>query len=316
MLDALRDFLEELDDAVETVLDSSFEIEVYDTKTVPRFDDSLITFDNLDSKVKKCRRLESCVLYVDIRDSAAISSEKQHWTLARLYSAFVRSMIKAAKYFGGHVRNIIGDRVMVVFDQEKCFSNPVNTAILMNSISQYIINKHFSGAFRCGIGIDYGKMLVTKAGEVRRGAETEFYRSLVWLGRPANIASRLTDIANKEFSQVERLVRVARCYSEDAEWFWREENCDGFLGELNMNYQRIIKHEDEDVCGFFRWDRTHTTSYPPILMSQAVYNGFKAEAPEDKTIKNNWWTAQSVSIKEYSGGVMGGDIIFTEARGI
>ena len=311
---ALEDFLKETNDAVKTVLNSSFEIEVYDTKTVPRFDDSLITFDNLDESKKKCKRLESCVLYVDIRNSAAISSERQHWTLARLYSAFVRSMIKAAKYHGGHVRNIIGDRVMVVFDQENCFTNAVNTAILMNSISQYIIDKNFSGEFKCGIGIDYGKMLVTKAGETRRGAETEFYRSLVWLGRPANIASRLTDLANKSFTNTREEVHVGNYYKHIKEWLWMDKSYNTFLDELETTHSPMLRHKDENFSTFFKYPKTTTTTYPEILMSQAVYDGFKAANPKADSIENGWWKEQSVSIKEYSGKVYGGGVVFIAAQ--
>jgi class 3 adenylate cyclase len=76
----------------------------------------IITYENLDDKVKRCKCFESCVLYVDIRNSASISASKRIWTLACIYSSFVRSMIAATRYYGGHVHNIIGDRVMVVFD--------------------------------------------------------------------------------------------------------------------------------------------------------------------------------------------------------
>jgi adenylate cyclase len=83
---ALKDFFKDLDNEVSTVLDSSFEIEIIDTKFVPNFDDPNITFDNLDTKKKKCKRLESCVLYVDIRNSVKLSAEKQPKTLAKVYS--------------------------------------------------------------------------------------------------------------------------------------------------------------------------------------------------------------------------------------
>lgn len=196
---SLKDFFEDINDEVSAVNSAEFEVDVVETKYVPSFSDPNITYDNLDTKTKKCKRLESCVLYVDIRGSAKISAEKQPKTLAKLYSSFVRSMIACARYYGGHVRNIIGDRVMVVFDSDDCFKNSVNTAILMNTVCKYILNKHIKAVdFSAGIGIDHGKMLVTKAGAIRQGSEKEFYRSLVWLGSPANVASRLTDAANKK----------------------------------------------------------------------------------------------------------------------
>ena len=195
---ALKDFFQNIDDEVKTILDSDFEVIITETNFVPNFDDPNITYDNLDTNKKKCKRLESCVLYVDIRGSANISASKKPHTLAKMYSSFVRSMIACAKYYGGHVRNIIGDRVMVVFDKDNCFKNSIDTAVLMNSVCQNILNKRIKNFdFKCGIGVDYGKMLITKSGAIRQGSEKEFYRSLVWLGKPANTASRLTDLAFK-----------------------------------------------------------------------------------------------------------------------
>jgi hypothetical protein len=40
-------------------------------------------------------------------------------------------------------------------------------------------------------------MLATKTGIRRHGEQQGNYRNLVWLGRPANVASKLTDLANK-----------------------------------------------------------------------------------------------------------------------
>jgi len=87
---------------------------------------------------------------------------------------------------------------MVLFDARDCFENAVNCGVAMNTISEHIINKHFkANEVRFGIGIDYGKMLATKTGIRRHGVEQANYRNLVWLGRPANVASKLTDVANK-----------------------------------------------------------------------------------------------------------------------
>jgi len=57
------------------------------------------------------------------------------------------------------------------------------------------------GNFKCGIGIDYGTMRVIKVGVPRRGQEASPNRGLVWAGAPANIASRLTDRANKSITE-------------------------------------------------------------------------------------------------------------------
>ncbi|MGC5798257.1 adenylate/guanylate cyclase domain-containing protein [Sphingomonas sp. NFX23] len=55
-------------------------------------------------------------MYIDIRRSTELSITHKPQAVAKLYSTFVRAMTKCARHFGGHVRGIIGDRVLVIFD--------------------------------------------------------------------------------------------------------------------------------------------------------------------------------------------------------
>jgi adenylate cyclase len=314
---SLKDFFEAIDDEVSSVLDSSFEIEIIDTKFVPNFDDPNITYDNLDTKKKKCKRLESCVLYVDIRDSVKLSAEKQPKTLAKVYSSFVRSMIACARYYDGHVRNIIGDRVMVVFDQHDCFKKAVDTATLMNSVCQHILNVHIkSTEFKCGIGIDYGKMLITKGGAIRQGSEKEFYRSLVWLGKPANIASRLTDLAHKTESFDTPAIHQGNYYPFTAVWNWESKPYEQFINELESTNSRMLKHKEEYFYTFFKTTITNTKSHSPILMTKAVYDGLKKEHPNCAYIEKDLFRKKEITVRDYSGDVYGGDAYFPDVKEI
>lgn len=314
----IKEFFEEIDSEVKTTVSSNFDIEVTDTKHVPNFDDSYITFDNFDEGKKKCKRLESCVLYVDIRNSVQISASKKPHTLAKTYSSFVRSMIACGRHFGGHVRNIIGDRVMVVFDQDNCFQNAIHTAILMNSTCQYILNKRITTSnIECGIGIDYGKMLITKAGAIKQGAEKEFYRSLVWLGRPANVASRLTDLAHKRESHSLPGVDQLNYYPNIEDHAWTKKTYDQFLDDLTVTYSRNLVHKDPHFSSFIKTTLgPYTTANRPILITKAVYDGFKKACPQEPSIINNWWKNEDLTVKDYSGEVYGADIIFISAENL
>jgi len=313
---ALDDFFQSIDDEVKTILDSSFEVVITETNYVPDFDDANITYDNLDTQKKKCKRLESCVLYVDIRDSAKISASKQPHTLAKMYSTFVRSMISCAKYYGGHVRNIIGDRVMVVFDKENCFKNAIDTAVLMNSVCKHILNKRIKSTdFKCGIGIDYGKMLITKSCAIRQGAEKEFYRTLVWLGRPANTASRLTDLAFKTETWTTPGIRQGNHYKYTDKWLWLDKTVDGFLDDLEVTYSRNLKHKDEDFCSFHKTILgPYSNTYSPILLTKAVIDGLKKSHPNVDYIENELFRKKEVKVRDYSGDVYGGDVTFTAVK--
>ena len=194
-----QNFLEDLDYDLWAMLKRKPAAEVTDTSDVPRLDDAALTYPAPGrDEPNKVKRLSTCVLYVDIRDSSQLTAAQRPQRLARVYAAFVYAMVTCARRAGGHVRNIIGDRVMVVFDPVDCFAGAFEAARLCNTAAQRMLHhrvKQFD--FRCGIGVDYGTMLVVKAGVPRRGGEAEFYRSLVWLGRPANVASKLTDVAGK-----------------------------------------------------------------------------------------------------------------------
>ncbi|MGX5433377.1 adenylate/guanylate cyclase domain-containing protein [Bacillus toyonensis] len=319
----LEEFRSIITDEIKGIISSEFNITVKDTMCVPTIDDPDITYPNLDTKEQKCKMIETCVLYIDIRRSTDLNLNHRQATMAKLYSAFVRAMTKAGSYYGGKVRNIIGDRVMIVFDAEDCFKNAVNTAILMNSVSTYVIDKQFPhNEIKCGIGIDYGKMLVTKTGVIKNGKENVSNKSLVWLGRPANVASKLTDSANKKYSESKIIevptVHEGHKYSHLSDLQWYSYSQDEFLNKrIEANYTSpTLKHIDDSFRCFFTSTKFTTNakevSIPSILMSKEVYEGFKKAVPSDASIEKNLWHIQKdVSISGYNGEVYGGDVIFT-----
>jgi hypothetical protein len=203
---------------------------------------------------------------------------------------------------------------MVIFDTDSCFKNALYTAISMNSVSKYIINKHFTAnEVTCGIGIDFGKMLATKTGLRRHGFEQSNYHNLVWLGRPANIASKMTDIANKPAETVEiKGVHVA--YDYGFGWQWSEESLTQFVSKLSVAYHpsRVL-HTSPQFGSFFMTDQYVEVKpkTPPILMSNAVYDGFKSACPNDNIITSGLLKKVRVSVPNFTGSIYGGDVIFT-----
>ena len=81
-------------------------------------------------------------------------------------------------------------------DRANCFTNAVNCAIAMNTVSEYIINKYFkANEVTCGIGIDAGKMLATKTGVRRHGVEQSNYRNSIWTKLSAQVLSNIWSVA-------------------------------------------------------------------------------------------------------------------------
>ena len=167
------------------------------TAIVPSVEDPDITFNRHDDR--KGKELNTCVLFVDIRNSVQKNDKHMTKTLIKMYSSFVYGVLKIARTYNGHVRNIIGDRIMVVFDEGNCCDNAVGCA---GAIHYFCKNKMSSllpnDFFRCGIGIHYGKMSVIEVGLQVPGKENADYKNMIWIGEPANLASRLTDEAGKD----------------------------------------------------------------------------------------------------------------------
>lgn len=271
--------------------------------------DSNLTYKS--GGAKKGKIIETCVLYVDIRDSVKLVDKHQFNTMGKIYNAFAKSILKIADHYGAKVRNIIGDRVMVVFPSENCFTKAVHCAITINHISGEInrIFKHVD--FKCGIGIDYGEMRVIKVGTEKKGDENANYKNLIWVGHPANRASRLTDVANKEIEETFFEVKIIRKLRlKDSErWFESPKVFEHTVEE----FAEFLSHADSNTIwlnknfdGFEKKIRTIT--YKPILLSKAVFNGYEKANSEAYDIVNNSWKVQPKGIKNITDEVYGSDL--------
>ncbi len=337
---SVKDVKDRTAEEISTILAPSFRVDITKTSLVPHSDDGGITFPNLDTATQRCKLLETSVLYIDIRRSTELNLRHKPHTVARLYSAFVRAMTRCAIEYRGHVRGIIGDRLMVLFNPSTAFPDAVNTAVLMNSVSKFLLNRHFkANEISCGIGIDFGTMLVTKTGIRRRGVEQHNYKSLVWLGRPANIASKLTDQANKTTTSTREVVVVGKQKPSEGivgpgyvsnllsataaglpfgylgmfdfpPYSYADVELADFVNSLGCDYfSPTIRHHDSQFRSFRIAERVSVRKTSPILMTKAVYDGFCNVCPDDYTVKNNFWKPEpTVSIPT---PVFGGNVHFT-----
>lgn len=319
----MSDLRDELNNEVATIMSTEFTVGVTSTSSVPHSDDTAITFPNLDDKKQACKLIDTCILYIDIRRSTELNLSHKPATVAKLYSSFVRAMTKAARHFEGHVRGIIGDRVMVLFDTEDAFTNALKCAFLMNSVSKYVINKHFkANEVTCGIGIDCGKMLVTKTGIRKNGQQRQNYKNLVWLGRPANVASKLTDLANKkkEGALIDTVHAAFQTSygADDFNWRWQSYKTWDFVKQIETWTLSggAIRHKDSRFRSFFNSQEwvVLKEETPPILMSRAVYAGFKAANPEHSGFKEGWFKEVKVDVPGFTDKVYGCDAIFPAFR--
>jgi hypothetical protein len=206
---------------------------------------------------------------------------------------------------------------MILFDQANCFENAVNTAVLINSVCKYVLNRHFTHSqVSFGIGIDYGRMLATKTGVRRHGSAQQSYRSLVWLGRPANVASKLTDNANKPAETYNLpMVKVAFDYFSTGLLTYETVTPEAFARSFGARnpLTRPIPHNTSAFHSFTMTEETIVLrpETPPILMSKRVYDGYKAACPSADAVKNGWYKLIPHSFQDVPDDVYGGDVIYT-----
>lgn len=328
---AVKNIIEEIEQDVADVSKTNF---VYnDTALVPNSEDTGLTYER--GTEKRGKKLCSCVLYVDIRNSVALTEKHHSLTMGKIYTAFTKAVLKIGRYHGGHTRNIIGDRVMIVFPENDCFTKAVDCAISINHISKYTITNQFPGVdFKCGVGIDFGELRIIKVGIQRNGNERGENKGLVWAGYPANIASRLTDNANKTiedtyyevvmnpinpmalrpaFTPLHSLFGGSPAYDPKAPLYLStsrtvEMSPDEFAGKISQYSDGSLYMSGGKLISFTK--KTRKTSYPPILMTEAVYEGFKKVNSTRKCVVNRYWSEQKHAIKNVTKKVIGGDVFW------
>lgn len=288
---ARKDFFDNINCVINDWKNTSF---TFFPKTyVPGLDDKNLTYGN--GEEKKGVEINTCVLFVDIRNSVQLTKEKQVRTMGKVYSVFTHCVLLAAQYDGGYVRNIIGDRVMVVFPPEDCFKKAVFCAITIIHIATLINKKFENFEFKCGFGIDYGKLSVMKVGIQKKGAENDDNKGLVWVGYPANFASRLTDCANKEFTDV--------VYKVDGQFYEYNYFSSPYFGRPSRWYRKTKEFTEEEFASnityssfgqslsfkpctqIYSIDKEEKKyTYNSILLSDKVYQEYAKAVPKANDI--------------------------------
>ena len=140
-------------------------------------------------------KLSGTVLYADLSESTSmVGSMKAHFS-AEVYKAFLHCAAKVIRNFKGTITAYDGDRIMAVYLGDSKNTNAAKTGLKLNwvckKIIQPAINKHYTTDFvlKHTVGIDTSALFVARTGV--RGDN-----DLVWVGRAANWAAKLTDLSD------------------------------------------------------------------------------------------------------------------------
>jgi class 3 adenylate cyclase len=179
---ALKD---DLETEVARILKETWDVR--DGRVVPEDDDL-----SLGNEAVEFER--ATVLYADLSGSTTLVNRKTWQFAAEMYRGFLYCAARIIRNEDGAVTAYDGDRVMGVFIGETQSTNAVKAALKINFAVQQIINpairKHYpksNYSLKHVAGVDTSPIRVARTG-VRGGND------LVWVGRAANYAAKLTEL--------------------------------------------------------------------------------------------------------------------------
>lgn len=195
---------ERLDGRLEKITAQSVDKIVVDSDLPP-------TINRLEDN-NKTYSIKAAILFVDIRKSTYLTENSQAKSMVKIYRSFMRMAVECVRKNGGVTRQFLGDRIMGVFidsvDEnhivlDKAVDKAVCAARSLLTVIDYSLNKHLKNNVNgkmidCGIGIDYGNVLVTQVGMygVESDENKENEVDCVWVGNTTNYASKFSDIAS------------------------------------------------------------------------------------------------------------------------
>lgn len=200
--------------------------------------------------------INASILFIDIRKSTELTDISQPKTMVKIYRAFMRMAVDCVRKNNGVTRQFLGDRIMGVFYDEtdtrgNIVSNSVDNAVncarslhtcIIYSLNKYLKNNVNEKIISCGVGIDYGKVLVTKVG--MQGLEHDENKdnemNCVWVSKATNHASKFADISNGNEIFISELVfkMMSDELKKDKDWIKvsRIKNSKKYIGYCISNY--------------------------------------------------------------------------------
>ena len=138
-------------------------------------------------------------LFVDMRDSSTLPDKHKRPTLAKIYRSYISEIVAIMN--GNPLCKEIeidGDCISGIYntpyqnDINSVFSDSARINSLINTLNCKYEKRNIT-TIKAGIGIDYGRALMIKA-----GYSGSRLNKVVWMGDVLNHASNLCNIANKD----------------------------------------------------------------------------------------------------------------------
>jgi len=177
---------DDLKSEVRTIFNASWDERV--GRTVPDPTQPSISLGNDGIK------LDATMLYADLADSTDLVTKFPPRFAAEIIKAFLRCACRVIRAKEGHIVSFDGDRVMAIYIGEMKNTRAVRSALAINHAVKKVIipaaeAEYSLTRYRLGhaVGIDAGAVFVARTG-------VRSYNDLVWVGRAANIAAKLSAV--------------------------------------------------------------------------------------------------------------------------
>jgi len=144
-------------------------------------------------------KLKGTVLYADLRDSTSLVDNHKSWFAAEVYKSYLIAACHTIRNNTGAITAFDGDRVMAVFIGERKNSSAAKSALhpayILKDNNTEIRTPYPNTSYQLtqAIGIDTTELFVARTG-IRNSND------LVWVGRAANYAAKLCDLADGSYT--------------------------------------------------------------------------------------------------------------------
>jgi uridylate cyclase len=159
--------------------------------------DGVVVPDTADIALgNQARKLDATVLYADMAWSTKLVDTQPSDFAAEVYKSYLLCAARIIRSEEGEITAYDGDRVMAVFLGDSKNTSAARVALKINYARIYIVNPALKAQYpnrqyevQHAIGIDTSSLLVARTGI--RGSN-----DLVWVGRAANYAAKLSLLPN------------------------------------------------------------------------------------------------------------------------
>ena len=176
-------------------------------------------------------------LFIDICGSSNMTEEQKRPVLAKIYRSFISEMVallngnyncKEVNIHGDCVWGVFNTRYKQVIDEVVALSAKVNSLVI--AINKKLAKKKYL-TYQIGVGIDYGRALMIKA-----GYKGSTINDVVWMGDVVNHACHLASYGNQSF-----------------------------YDETIMISDIIYENISDDLKKYFRYNSTHQCYHGSII---------------------------------------------------